>query len=98
MIRSSVDLPQPEAPIRQTNSPLSMTRFTPRSAATSSMPIWNVLPTSRTARKGRRGTVDLSMMLGAPPEHAIVDGDDEPVRCKACDPDHDHACDHEVRP
>ena len=32
-MRSSVDLPQPEAPIRQTNSPRSTTRLAPRSAS-----------------------------------------------------------------
>ena len=32
MIRSRVDLPQPEAPIRQTNSPLRIDRLAPDSA------------------------------------------------------------------
>ena len=32
MMRSKVDFPQPEAPIRQMNSPLEMVRLAPESA------------------------------------------------------------------
>src|SRR4051794_6651040 len=95
MMRSSVDLPHPEAPIRQTNSPFSITRFTLRNASTCSLPIMKVLPTSWTARNDLRGAM-LSTMLRAPAQDAIVERDDQPVGRKAGETDDDHAGDHEV--
>ncbi len=50
---SSVDLPQPDAPSRQTNSPGSTCRSMPRSAVTASAPCPNVLPTPRSVSAGR---------------------------------------------
>src|SRR5258706_7183520 len=98
MIRSSVDLPQPEAPIRQTNSRLSIIGSTWCRASMRSEPLGfrtvNVLPTSRTCRNGRRsGTV-----LRAPGEDAVVEGDDQSIAEEAGDADHDHAGDDQVGP
>jgi hypothetical protein len=45
----AVDFPEPECPITATNSPFSMTSETPRSARTSTSPIWYVLVTSSSA-------------------------------------------------
>ena len=36
----SVDLPEPELPMMATNSPASMASVTPRSACTSTSPMW----------------------------------------------------------
>jgi len=52
MMRSSVDLPQPEAPIRQMNSPLSIDRLASRSASTVLLPTWKRLPTWSMERIG----------------------------------------------
>src|SRR5688572_15393586 len=97
MIRSKVDLPQPDAPIRHTNSPLSIVRLICRNASTSSVPIWKTLFSSRIARNGRRGVL-LSMMLRAPAKDTVADRDDDAVGREACDADHDHAGDDEVGP
>ena len=50
---SSVDLPQPEGPIRATNSPAATVRFTPRSARTGAFSASKVLRTPRMASAGR---------------------------------------------
>src|ERR1700757_3619586 len=89
MIRRRVDLPHPEAPIRQTNSPLPTMRSTLCNASTRSWPIVKVLLTSRTWRKVRRS----SMVLRAPAQDAIVDRNDDAVAQEAGDADHDHAGD-----
>src|SRR5712672_851977 len=93
MMRSRVDLPEPEAPIRQTNSPLSISRSTWWSASTRSPPIRNVLLTSVILRNGRRSTI----VLRAPAQDVVVDRDDGPVAEEAGDADDDHAGDDEVR-
>ena len=50
---SSVDLPQPDGPIRATNSPVATVRSTPRSARTGAFSASNVLRTPRTVSAGR---------------------------------------------
>ena len=41
---SRVDLPQPEGPMKETNSPSSMRRSTGASAVVARAPDWKVLP------------------------------------------------------
>src|SRR5258708_18767121 len=91
-MRRSVDLPQPEAPIRQTNSPLPTISSTLCSASMRSLSMTNVLLTSRTWMNGRRST----MMLRAPAQDVIVQRHDQPVAQEPGDADDDHAGDHEV--
>src|SRR5258706_12887541 len=94
MMRRSVDLPQPEAPIRQTNSPLLTSRSTWRSASTRSAPIWKILLKLLTSRKGLRS----AMVLGAPAQDAVVQHQYDAVAEEAGDADHDHAGDDQVGP
>ncbi len=63
---SSVDLPQPEGPIRATNSPAPTVRFTPRNARTGAFSASNVLRTPRTASAGRPG-LELFCVIVPPP-------------------------------
>ncbi len=51
---SSVDLPQPDAPSRHTNSPDRTVRSMSRSAVTAPGPAPKVLPTPRSTTRGRR--------------------------------------------
>src|SRR5258708_4347137 len=90
-MRSSVDLPQLEAPIRQTNSPLPTISSTLCSASMRSSSITNVLLTSRTWRNGRRST----MVLRAPAQAVIVNRHDQSVAQEPGDADDDHAPDPE---
>src|ERR1700733_13807926 len=95
MMRSSVDFPQPEAPIRQTNSPCGIVRSTGARASTSSSPTAKRLVTPRTVRiSGGRA---LLKVLRAPAQQAVTDRDDDPVGDEAAGADHDHAGDHEIR-
>jgi hypothetical protein len=60
MIRNAVDLPQPEGPSSERNSPSRTSSVRPASAA---VPVENVLPTSRSAtstvpEKGAGGMVE----------------------------------------
>src|SRR5471032_1356991 len=91
MMRSNVDLPQPDAPIRQTNSPLAIDRFAPLSAVI----VWScslkILETSLISTMGSS-----AMMVGTPAQEAIADGHDHAVREVARDADHDHAADDEL--
>src|SRR5580698_9069638 len=93
MMRSSVDFPQPEAPIMQTNSPFGMTRSIGASASTSSSPIAKRLVTPRTVRVSG---CPLLTVLRAPAEETITDRHDDAVGDKAAGADHDHACYHEI--
>src|SRR5471032_384322 len=92
MMRSNVDLPQPDAPIRQTNSPLAIDRFAPLSAVI----VWScslkILETSLISTMGSS-----AMMVRAPAQEAIADGDDHAVGEITRDADHDHAADHQFR-
>src|SRR5438552_7428043 len=90
MMRRMVDLPQPEAPIRQTNSPCRMLTSMRASASTSSSPTANRLVTARIATWGRFPS---SMVLGTPSQHAVADHDDEAVGYEAADADDDHSRD-----
>src|SRR5471032_1028749 len=91
MMRSNVDLPQPDAPIRQMNSPLVIDRFAPLSAVI----VWScslkILETSLISTMGSS-----AMMVGTPAQEAIADGHDHAVREVARDADHDHAADDEL--
>src|SRR4051794_34014614 len=80
-MRSRVDLPQPDAPIRQTNSPSSMVRSTRARASISSSPAAKRLLTPRIASRVSREK--LAMMLRAPAQQPIRDHDDDPIGEKA---------------
>src|SRR5262245_15090277 len=94
MMRSRVDLPQPEAPIKQTNSPLAMVSEASDSAWIVCSCSWNCLNT----RSIRMIGIDASAIAvaRAPAQQAIADADDDAVRNVARQPDHDHAADHEI--
>src|SRR5262245_20784794 len=81
MILSSVDLPQPEAPIRQTNSPFSICRLASRRAVTFSSPMVKIFVTSRMSRKV------LATVLRAPSQDVVVERDDQPVAEETGDAD-----------
>src|SRR5713101_3571560 len=91
-MRSSVDLPQPEAPIRQTNSPLRTRRLASRSASMRSPCSSNCLETALSSTIG----VVMSRMAGTPAQQAAAEQHHEPVRDEAGDPDDDHAADHDL--
>src|SRR5262249_16899630 len=85
---------QPEAPIRQTNSPLAMATSMRPSASISPSPIANFLLTPRTASRSR--LPPSAMVLRAPAQHAVADRHDNAVADEAADADHDHAAHHQV--
>src|SRR4051812_20807157 len=91
-MRSKVDLPQPEAPIRQTNSPLFTRRFASRSASMRSPSNSNCLlkPFS-----SRIGTV-ASDMVRAPAQQTLAEPHHDAVGKEARDADHDHAGDDDL--
>src|SRR3954451_7277097 len=91
MMRSRVDLPQPEAPIRQMNSPLAMVRL----ASASALIVWSCsLKTLSTALISMIG--NSAMVCGTPAQQAVADRHDDPVGEIARDADHDHAADHQL--
>src|SRR5207244_1414909 len=92
-MRRSVDLPQPEAPIRQTNSPAAMVASTRASASISSSPTAKRLVTPRIASCVRRAS---AMVLRAPAQQAVRGHYDEAVGDEAAHADHDHAGDHQI--
>src|SRR5258706_2187487 len=98
MMRNSVDLPHPDAPIRHTNSPLPIVRLISRSASTVCSPIVNRLLKPFTASVGRalRCKPVSCMMLRAPREQPVVDSDDDTIRQKSRQADHHHAGYHEI--
>src|SRR5271165_2857836 len=91
MMRSRVDLPQPEAPIRQTNSPCATVTSMRPSASTSPSPTANRLLTPRIAT-----WVSSRMVLRAPLQRPIADRDNDPVGHEAAYADHDHSRHHQV--
>src|SRR4029453_7157333 len=94
MIRSNVDLPQPEAPIRQTNSPLAMVSEASDSAWIVCSCSWNCLKTRVIWMIGIGASA--IVVARAPAQQAIADADDDAVGDVTRQPDHDHAADHEV--
>src|SRR5262249_55289786 len=93
-IRNRVDLPQPEAPLRHTNSPWLRRRSRRASASISSSPTGKRLVTPLSA--SRAGRARSAMVLRAPGEETVADQHDDPVGDEAAGPDHDHAGDDEV--
>src|ERR1700733_10273873 len=93
MMRSSVDCPQPEAQIMQTNSPFGMTRSIGASASTSSSPTAKRLVTPRMVR---RSWCLLLTVLRAPAQETIADRHNDAVGDKAAGADHNHARYHEI--
>src|SRR5215510_3716018 len=93
-MRSKVDLPQPDAPIRQTNSPRAMVRSTRASASISPSPTAKRLVTPRIASSGWRTAS--GMVLRAPAQQAVRDHHDDAVGDEAAHADDDHAGHHQV--
>src|ERR1041385_2959771 len=91
-MRSKVDLPQPEAPIRQTNSPLLMRRLASRSASMRSPLNSNCLLKPLSSRIG----IVASDMVRAPAKEPATEPLHEAVGDEARDADHDHAGDHDL--
>src|SRR6266851_115340 len=76
IMRSSVDFPQPEAPIRQTNSPCGIVRSIGASASTSSSSTAKRLVTPRMVRM--LGDGSSLKVLRTPAQEAITDRDEDP--------------------
>src|SRR5215813_9687874 len=93
-MRSKVDLPHPDAPIRQTNSPHAMVRSTRASASISPSPTGKRLVTPRIDSSGWRSWS--GMVLRAPAQHAVADHHDDAVSDEPAQADDDHAGDDEI--
>src|SRR5207253_471294 len=85
-IRSSVDLPQPDAPIRQTNSPLLTRRWASRSASMRSPLNSNCLVSPLSSRMGFAA----SGIVGAPAQQTAAEHHDKTIGNESGDADHDH--------
>src|SRR5580704_7279341 len=107
IIRSKVDLPQPEAPIRQINSPRPIERSTERNASISPplvakrlwTPSMRRIGSQASAGAGRaraRGRSTRSAMLRAPAKHAPAHGADALIGEETGEPDHDHPGDNDI--
>src|SRR5262245_57235520 len=91
-MRSSVDFPQPEAPIRQTNCFCTILRSMRASASISPWPTGNRLVTPRSPT-----SVCVSrMVLRAPAEDAIADHDNNAVGDEPACANDDHPRHHQV--
>src|SRR5580658_7216780 len=90
MMRSKVDLPQPEAPMRQMNWPRSMARVIGLSATTVSPPTSKRLVTPTTSSMAG------SAMLRTPAQQAVVEHHHQPVGEEAGEADDDHAGDDDI--
>src|SRR5262245_39568965 len=91
-MRSSVDFPQPEAPMRQMNSPLRTLRLTSRSASMRWPCSSNCLLTPLMSMIGR----PLSPMVGAPAQQPAAEQHHQPVGDEAGHADDDHPRDDDL--
>src|SRR4051812_40867530 len=91
-MRNSVDLPQPEAPIRQMNSPFLTRRLAPRSAGIDRPFCAKVLPTFFSSRMG---TV-ASAMRWTPGQQPPPEQGHQLVGQEAEHADHDHPGNHDL--
>src|SRR5258705_13376753 len=91
-MRSSVDLPQPDAPIRQTNSPLATLRWASRSASMRSPCSSNCFDTPLISTIG----VAPSAMARAPAQQPAAEHQHQPVGDESRNPDDNHAADHDL--
>src|SRR5580700_862946 len=107
IIRSRVDLPQPEAPIRLTNSPRAISRLTARSASISPPAVTNRLLTASILRIGLSAGADArgvtlgrsatrSAMLRAPAQDAAAQRANRLIGQISGEADHDHPGDHDI--
>src|SRR5271169_755767 len=85
--RNSVDLPQPDAPIRQMNSPFLTRSVAPRSASIARPFCAKILPTFFISRMG----IVASAMRRTPGQQPASDQGHELVGQKTKYADHDHA-------
>src|SRR3954466_1744761 len=91
MMRSKVDLPQPEAPIRQTNSPLRIVRL----ASLSAWIVWSC--SLKTLERSLISMIGISAIVRrTPAQQAVAGRHHHAVRQIARDADHDHAADHQL--
>src|ERR1700733_11203188 len=95
MMRSSVDLPHPDAPSRHTNSPARTERSMSRRASTGAAAAWNVLSTPAIRRIGDRAAGS-GMVLRAPAQEVVVDPEQDPIGDEPGHGDDDHAGDHQI--
>jgi hypothetical protein len=76
MIRSKVDFPHPEAPSRQTNSPLAMSRSMPRKASTRPLSASKIFSSPLICNSDTalpvRATAVLDMVLRTPAQEPVV--------------------------
>src|SRR5262245_42910547 len=93
-MRSKVDLPQPEAPIRHTNSPCPIVRSTRASASISPSPTAKRLVTPRIDSSGWR--MRSAMVLWAPAQQTVADHHDDAVGDETAGADHDHSGHHQI--
>src|ERR1700722_5661893 len=93
MMRKRVDLPQPDAPIRQTNSPLRIERLASERAWMVGSSSWKTFETRLISTMGLAGS---AMVVGTPAQQPVADQHDDPVGEIARDADHDHAADHQL--
>src|ERR1041384_1443327 len=103
MMRSSVDLPHPDAPSRHTNSPAPTERSISRKASTGATAAGKLLSTPATRRIGgpaacSGGALGKSsgMMLRAPAQEMVAQPEQDPVGHEAGHADDDHAGDHQI--
>src|ERR1700733_4752376 len=76
MMRSRVDLPQPDAPIRQTNSPLAIVRL----ASERAWIVWSCSwKTFETRLISTMGLAASGMGVGAPAQQPVADHHDHAV-------------------
>src|SRR4051794_32811519 len=91
MMRSKVDLPQPEAPIRQTNSPLAMVML----ASLSAWIVWSW--SLKNFETPLMSMIGISAMISrTPAQQPVADRDHAPVGEIPRHADHDHAADHQL--
>src|SRR5258708_13990215 len=93
MMRNRVDLPQPEAPIRQANAPLSIAASMRPSASISPSPTWKRLVTPRMTTWAR---LRLGMVLRTPSQHAVANHEGDAIRHESPEPHDDHTGHHQV--
>src|ERR1700730_15718113 len=86
MMRSRVDLPQPDAPIRQTNSPLAIDRLVSERAWIVWSCRWKTFASRFISTMGRAAS---GMVVGTPAQQPVADHHDHAVGEIARDTDHD---------
>src|SRR5512145_3170564 len=92
---STVDLPQPEWPISETNSPLAIFRLTPRRAQNRPLSVGKLMPTPVSSRWVGCMTISLAQVGVLVPADAALQREHEAVEGEADQADDDHG-DHDA--